>query len=71
MSAIRASKSLYQRLDDYWTSIRLTKMQVLAEHVLVSKRPMNSNSEAPLSSQALYTYLRLKDSIQALVKKEI
>ena len=24
VSAIRASKSLYQRLDDYWTSIRLT-----------------------------------------------
>ena len=60
VSAIRASKSLYQKLDDYWTSIRLTKMQVPAEHMLVSKPPVNSNSEAPLLSQALCTYLRLK-----------
>ena len=33
VSAIRSSKSLYQKLDDYWTSIRLTKMQVPAEHM--------------------------------------
>ena len=60
VSAIRASKSLYQRLDDYWTSIRLTKMQVPAEHMLVNKPPVNSNSEAPLLSEALSTYLKLK-----------
>ena len=60
VSAIRASKSLYQRLDDYWTSIRLTKMQVPAEHMLVSKPPVNSNSNAPLLSEALSTYLKLK-----------
>ncbi len=60
VSAIRASKSLYQKLDDYWTSIRLTKMQVPAEHMLESKPPVNSNSNAPLLSEALSTYLRLK-----------
>jgi integrase len=60
VSAIRASKSLYQRLDDYWTSIRLTKTQVPAEHLLVSKPPVNSNSNAPLLSEALFTYLKLK-----------
>ena len=60
MSAIRASKSLYQKLDDYWTSIRLTKMQVPAQHMLVSKPPVNSNSNAPLLSEALSTYLKLK-----------
>ena len=60
VSAIRASKSLYQRLDDYWTSIRLTKMQVPAQHLLVSKPPVNSNSNAPLLSEALNTYLKLK-----------
>jgi integrase len=60
MSAIRASKSLYQKLDDYWTSIRLTKMQVPAQHLLVSKPPVNSNSNAPLLSEALSTYLKLK-----------
>ena len=60
VSAIRSSKSLYQKLDDYWTSIRLTKMQVPAEHMLVSKPLVNTNSNAPLLSEALSTYLRLK-----------
>jgi integrase len=60
VSAIRSSKSLYQKLDDYWTSIRLTKMQVPAQHMLVSKPPINSNSNAPLLSEALTTYLKLK-----------
>ena len=60
VSAIRASKSLYQRLDDYWTSIRLTKMQVPAENMLVSKPPLNINSNAPLLSEALSIYLKLK-----------
>ena len=60
VSAIRASKSLYQRLDDYWTSIRLTNMQIPAEHLLVNKAPVNSNSNAPLLSEALSTYLKLK-----------
>ncbi len=59
-SAVRASKSLYQKLDDYWTSIRLTNMQVPAEHMLVSKPPVNSNSNSPLLSEALSTYLKLK-----------
>ena len=60
VSAIRASKSLYQKLDDYWTSIRLTKMQIPAQHMLVSKPPVNSNSNAPLLSEVLITYLKLK-----------
>ena len=60
VSAIRSSKSLYQKLDDYWTSIRLTNMQVPAEHMLVSKSPVNSYSNAPLLSEALSTYLKLK-----------
>ena len=60
VSAIRASKSLYQKLHDYWMSIRLTKMQVHAEHILVSKPPVDSNSNAPLLYEALSTYLRLK-----------
>ena len=60
VSAIRASKSLYQKLDDYWTSIRLIKMQVPAEHMLVSKPPVNRDSNAPLLSEALFTYLKLK-----------
>ncbi len=30
-SALRSSKSLYQRLDDYWTSIRLTNIKAATE----------------------------------------
>ena len=35
-------------------------MQVPAQHMLVSKPPVNSNSNAPLLSEALSTYLKLK-----------
>ena len=35
-------------------------MQVPAEHMLLKKPLMNSNSNAPLLSEALSTYLRLK-----------
>ena len=35
-------------------------MQVPAQHLLVSKPPVNSNSNAPLLSEALSTYLKLK-----------
>ena len=63
VSAIRASKSLYQKLDDYWTSIRLTKMQVPAQHLLVSKPPVNSYSNSPLLSDCLlYTSPSPRDS---------
>ena len=60
VSAVRASKSLYQRLDDYWASIRLTKMQVPTQHMLVSKPPVNSNSNAPLLSEALSRLFEVK-----------
>ena len=55
VSAIRASKSLYQKLDDYWTSIRLIKMQIPAEHMLLKRPLVNTNSNAPLLSEALST----------------
>ena len=48
VSAVRASKSLYQKLDDYWTSIRLTKIQIPAQHMLVSKPTENINLNAPV-----------------------
>ena len=35
-------------------------MQIPAEHMLVNKPLVNSNSNAPLLSEALSTYLRLK-----------
>ena len=60
ISAIRSSKSLYQKLEDYWTSIRLTKIQVPAGHMLLRKTPLNISSNAPLLSEALSIYLKLK-----------
>ena len=56
ISAIRASKSIYQKLDNYWTSIRLTDIQVPAQHMLLSKQLDKSKSNAPLLSKALNTY---------------
>ena len=44
LSAIHSSKSLYQKLDVYWTSIRLTKMQVPAEDMLLKRLLVNTNS---------------------------
>jgi hypothetical protein len=41
-------------------SIRLTNVQVLAEHMLVSKPPVNSHLNVPLLSEELSTYLKLK-----------
>ena len=58
--AIRASKSIYQKLDNYWTSIRLTNIQVPAQHMLLRKQLDKSKSNAPLLSEALNTYLKLK-----------
>ena len=60
ISAIRASKSIYQKLDNYWTSIRLTNIQVPAQHMLLRKQLDKSKSNAPLLSEALNTYLKLK-----------
>ena len=38
ISSIRTSKSIYQKLDNYWTSIRLTNIQVPAQHMLLRKQ---------------------------------
>ena len=34
VSAMRASKSLIQKLEDYWTSLRITKFEVPVQHLL-------------------------------------
>ena len=34
VSAMRASKSLTQKLEDYWTSLRITKFEVPVQHLL-------------------------------------
>jgi len=43
-SVICASKSLFQKLDEYWTSIRLSKLEISAQPIDFRKPPINSNS---------------------------
>ena len=56
--AIRATKSICQRLDDYWLGLRLQKMDIPAIHLVSSNEDLDDNS--PLISDALDLYLRLK-----------
>ena len=56
--AIRATKSICQRLDDYWLGLRLQKMDIPAIH-LVSSNEVSDDS-SPNITDALDLYLRLK-----------
>ena len=56
--AIRATKSICQRLDDYWLGLRLQKMDIPAIH-LVSSNEVSDDS-SPIITDALDLYLRLK-----------
>ena len=56
--ALRLSRSFAQRLEDYWLSLRLSKIDVPAVHLLRDK-PMTTSTTQSLS-EALELYLRLK-----------
>ena len=56
--AIRATKSICQRLDDYWLGLRLQKMDIPAIHLVGSNEVLNDSS--PNINDALDLYLRLK-----------
>ena len=56
--AIRASKSICQRLDDYWLGLRLQKMDIPAIHLVSSNE--DSDDSSPNITDALDLYLRLK-----------
>ena len=56
--AIRATKSICQRLDDYWLGLRLQKMDIPAIHLVSSNEDLDDSS--PLISDSLDLYLRLK-----------
>ena len=58
--AERLSKSLLQRLEDYWLSLRLRNMTLPAEHLILKNVDKGTHSNAPKLSEALETYLRLK-----------
>ena len=57
-SALRISKSVLQRLDDYWLGVRLQKMDIPAIHLVRSNDVEEDIS--PTISDALELYLRLK-----------
>ena len=57
-SALRITKSVLQRLEDYWLGIRLQKMDIPAIHLVKSDDGINDSS--PVISDALDLYLRLK-----------
>ena len=58
-SALRITKSVLQRLDDYWLGVRLQKMDIPAIHLVKSNDDVDDSSN-PLISDALDLYLRLK-----------
>jgi integrase len=57
-SALRITKSVLQRLDDYWLGVRLQKMDIPAIHLVRLNDMEEDNS--PTISDALELYLRLK-----------
>ncbi|MGA1186561.1 MAG: DUF6538 domain-containing protein, partial [Candidatus Puniceispirillaceae bacterium] len=58
--AIRAAKSIAQRLEDYWLSLRLANIDVPALHLLRERPQKLSQSSCMSLSKALDLYLRLK-----------
>ncbi len=58
--AARACKSLIQKLEDYWLSIRLTQFKIPAQHLIKSDNLFTS--DAPLLSVALEGYFKMKGS---------
>ena len=57
--AMRACNSILQRLEDYWLGLRLQKMDIPAIHLVMPDATANE-SNAPLLSDALDLYLKLK-----------
>ena len=66
-NAASAVKSINQKLDDYWMALRLSTMDNPALRFLKDRAVKPSS--APLLSEALDTYLRLKGSNKAPKKK--
>ena len=58
--ALRAAKSIAQRLEDYWLSLRLSKLDIPGLHLLRDKPVSASVSSCETLSEALELYLRLK-----------
>ena len=59
-SALRTARSIAQRLEDYWISLRLANIDIPAFHLLRREPQKLSKSGYDSLSQALDLYLRLK-----------
>jgi len=60
-SALRASRSMAAKLDDFWLQMRLSHLDVPASDRLVKQQPSNTfTSSAPKLSDALAKYCALK-----------
>ena len=60
-SALRASKSIASKLDDFWFKMRLAELDVPASHLLIKGTPNEAfTSYAPKLSEALSKYCSLK-----------
>jgi integrase len=59
-TAVRSAKSIAQRLEDYWLSLRLAKIDIPALHLVRDKPLLPSQSSCMHLTEALDLYLRLK-----------
>jgi integrase len=60
-AAIKASRSIASKLDDFWLQMRISDMDVPASHLLVKGKPKDAfTSYASSLSDALVTYCSLK-----------
>ena len=59
--ACRAADSISQRLDDYWSGLRLQKMDVPALHLLISND--DDKHDSPTLKEAVDAYLLLKGGV--------
>ena len=58
--ALRAAKSIAQRLEDYWLSIRMSNIDIPGLHLIRNNLQTETNSSCIKLSEALEVYLRLK-----------
>ena len=61
-NALKASRSIAQRLENYWLTLRLSKLDIPASHLLRDKPLFPPTSSSMTLSGALELYLRLKGS---------
>jgi len=59
-TALRSAKSIAQRLEDYWLSLRLAKIDIPALHLVRDKPLLPSLSSCMTLTEALDLYVRLK-----------